>query len=134
VHLRRAILLFALVLGVTALVASVSPSRDSGTPAPPAAVAPPPSGGPPRTLAFDSRPGSRPALRTARAGEHVVLSVASTAGGLVTIPRLGRAQSASPATPALFDLLAPPGGRYDVMFAASGLDAPRRVGTLVTLP
>jgi hypothetical protein len=42
----------------------------------------------------------------------------------------------SPDAPARFDLLAPPTGRYDVMFepsGSSGLSAePRRVGTLVT--
>jgi hypothetical protein len=124
----------ALVLGVTALVASVSSSRNADTSAPGAAPAPPPSAAPPRTLAFDSRPGSRPLRRTVRAGAHVVLSVASPEGGLVTIPKLGRAESVSPETPALFDLLAPPRGSYDVLFAASGLDEPRRVGTLVTLP
>jgi hypothetical protein len=126
--------LFALVLGLTALVASVSPSREGGTTVPAAAPAAPPPGGPLRTLQFDSRAGSGPARRTARAGAHVVLSVASAEGGLVTIPRLGRAQSVSPDTPAQFDLLAPPRGRYDLLFAVSGLDEPRRVGTLVTLP
>jgi hypothetical protein len=130
-HFRRAILLFALILGLAALVAAVSPSRVARGPAP----APP--GADARTepaireLAFAVR-GKR--VRRAREGEHVVLSVASSEGGLATIPRLGRTASVGPEAPARFDLLAPAPGRYDVMIAVSGTSEPRRVGTLVTRP
>jgi hypothetical protein len=134
VHLRRAILLFALVLGLTALAAAVSPSREKGRPLatspPPVPLARPVA----RTLTFAARPSGRPTVRRARSGEHVVLSVSSPEGGLVTIPRLGRTASVSSAAPARFDLLAPAPGRYDVLFAATGLDEPRRVGSLVTRP
>ena len=131
VHFRRAILLFALILGLAALVAAVSPSRVAKGP-----VLPPPAGGSQsepaaRELAF-AVGGKR--VRRAREGEHVVVSVSSEAGGLATIPRLGRTASVGPAAPALFDLLAPPPGRYDVMLAVSGTSEPRRVGTLVTRP
>jgi hypothetical protein len=77
--------------------------------------------------------GVAPARR-ARAGEHIVVSVASAQGGLATIPRLGRTGSVAPDAPAHFDLLAPPAGRYDVMIELSGSGEPRRVGTLVTRP
>jgi hypothetical protein len=130
-HFRRAILLFALVLGLAALAAAVSPSRVAKTPPPV-----PPAGdsraeAATRELAFAV--GGKP-VRRAREGEHLVVSVASEAGGLATIPRLGRTASVGPAAPARFDLLAPPPGRYDVMIAVSGTNEPRRVGTLVTLP
>src|SRR3954447_4197435 len=131
VHFRRAILLFALILGLAALVAAVSPTRVTTGPA----LAPPSAG--PRTepairaLAF-SVGGKR--VRRAREGEHVVVSVASEAGGLATIPRLGRTASVGPAAPARFDLLAPPPGRYDVLIAVSGTSEPKRIGSLVTRP
>src|SRR3954469_2378813 len=106
VHFRRAILLFALVLGIAALAAAVSPSRVAK--GPPALA--PPSGGsrteaPTRELAF-AVGGKR--ARRAREGEHVVVSVASEAGGLATIPRLGRTASVGPPGPARFALPAPP--------------------------
>jgi hypothetical protein len=131
VHFRRAILLFALVLGLAALAAAVSPTRVEKGPA----LAPPagPSGteAATRELAFGA--GGR-RIRRAREGQHVVVSVASEAGGLATIPRLGRTASVGPAAPARFDLLAPAPGRYDVMLELSGASEPKRVGTLVTRP
>jgi hypothetical protein len=113
VHFRRAILLFALVLGLAA-PAGVS-QTDAAT----------------RQLAFGA--GGR-RVRRAREGQHVVVSVASEAGGLATIPRLGRTGTVGPAAPARFDLLAPAPGRYDVMLELSGASEPKRVGTLVTRP
>jgi hypothetical protein len=125
--------LFALVLGLTALAAAVSPSRTTnqsvvGPAAPlPAGVVVP------RTVAFDTR--ARTArTRRARPGEHVVISVSSSQGGLATIPQLGRTGSVSPDAPAQFDVLAPSAGRYDVMVQASGSNEPRRVGTLLIRP
>src|SRR5437763_1948190 len=86
VHLRRAILLFALVLGLAALAAAVSPSRRTRPPVPSLAPPAPGAGALPRQLVFG--PGKR-RVQTAREGEHVVVSVASEAGGVATIPRLG---------------------------------------------
>jgi hypothetical protein len=132
VHFRRAILLFALILGLAALVAAVSPTRVTTGPA----LAPRPSDTrsepPMRELAFAA--GSRKRVRRAREGEHVVVSVASEAGGVATIPRLGRTASVGPAAPARFDLLAPAPGRYDVMLAVRDTSEPVRVGSLVTRP
>jgi hypothetical protein len=136
VHLRRAILLFALVLGLTALAAAVSPTRETGPPA----VTPPPSSTPPgtvlpRAVAFATRESGKPQVRRARVGEHIVITVASTEGGLVTIPRLGRTSSVSADAPARFDVLAPATGRYDVLLElGGGPNEPRRVGTLITRP
>jgi hypothetical protein len=129
-------LLFALVLGLTALAASVSPTHQkSGEVVPPSgSPVAPPQNPPFRTVPFVSGTGATPITRTARIGEHLLVSVRSTQGGLVTIPRLGRAASVGAATPATFDLLAPGAGRYDVLFSAGGVDEPQRVGTLVTHP
>jgi hypothetical protein len=138
VHLRRAILLFALVLGLTALAAAVSPSRDDGD-GESASVAPAPAVAPaealPRQMVLDTRrrpPRSGTRVLTARVDEHVVVSVLASRGGLATIPRLGRTGTVSAAAPARFDLLAPAPGRYDVVFEPSLSGEPRRVGTLVT--
>jgi hypothetical protein len=134
-HLRRALLLFALVLGLTALAAAVSPTRETAD-----SADDPPRGAPaargaeglvPRTITFRAREGVEATDREVRLGDHVVVSVTSPAGGVATIPRLGRTASASPASPARFDLLANARGRYDVLFAESSSDEPRRVGTLV---
>ena len=131
-HLRRALLLFALVLGLSALAAAVSPMRDTKEPVAGPAPAATPAQFLPRTIAFEARSPGTPAVERARTGEHLVLSVASAVGGLVTIPELGRTESVSPSAPARFDVLAPPAGRYDVLLTASGGAEPRRVGTLVT--
>jgi hypothetical protein len=134
VHVRRAILLFALVLGLAALAAAVSPTRDDSRRAPVPAAPGPTSDVVPRNLRFRAS-GSGPArVRRALPGEHVVVSVASALGGVASIPKLGRTASASPDAPARFDLLAPPAGRYDVMIETSGSSEPQRVGTLVTGP
>jgi hypothetical protein len=131
VHFRRAILLFALVLGLAALAAAVSPSRDTNGPTLAPAPSPPGAGGLPRNVVFGAG-GKR--VRRAREGEHIVVSVAAEAGGVAAIPRLGRTADVSPTAAAQFDLLAPPPGRYDVMITASGASEPRRVGSLVTRP
>ena len=130
-HLRRALLLFALVLGLTALAAAVSPSRKDDPPAT-SSVVTPASPVLPRALAFDS---AVPQVRRARTGEHLMLTVVAREGGLVTIPRLGRTSSVSASAAARFDLLAPAPGRYYVLLQqAAGPDEPRTVGTLVTRP
>jgi hypothetical protein len=135
VHVRRAILLFALVLGLTALAAAVSPSRDTSPPAATPSPSVPPSEVLPRTVAFATRESGVPQVRRARVGEHIVITVASTEGGIVTIPRLGRTSSVSADAPAHFDVLAPAAGRYDVLLElGGGQNEPRRVGTLITRP
>ena len=132
-------LLFALVLGLTALAAAVSPStrdEDSGRPVPSSpAPAVPVDEVLPRPVVFEVRSAAKPQVLRARAGEHVMVVVRSAAGGLVTIPQLGRTATVSPAAPARFDLLAPEPGRYDVLFTLSGGGVEqRRVGTLITRP
>jgi hypothetical protein len=132
-HLRRALLLFALILGLTAVAVAVSPSRERDDPtAPPPADAP--ARPPFRDVVFDVRASGRATLRSARTGEHLLLSVSSAEGGLVTIPRLGLTDSVELDSPAHFDVLAPSPGRYDVLLAPSALEQPRRVGTLLTRP
>jgi hypothetical protein len=136
VHLRRAILLFALVLGLTAVAAAVSPSRDEDD-APPAVptTATYAANVLPREVEFEALESGKPKVVRAQVGQRLVVTVASAEGGLVRIPKLGRIDSVSPAAPARFDLLAPPAGRYDVLLElGGGPSEPRRIGTLVTRP
>jgi hypothetical protein len=136
-HLRRALILFALVLGLTALAASIAPAppvpQEQPVTPPVQPPVPPPAAGA-RTLAFASPvPRRGPPARKVVPGTHVVVEVVSVSPGDVRIPKLGRIRSVTPSAPARFDLLAPPAGRYDVLFQPPlALGPPVRVGTLVS--
>lgn len=124
-HLRRALLLFALVLGLTAVAASIAPPPPSerGGEVEPPPPPPPDAGEEPVELRF--RPpaaGARPKSRRVEPGVPLSVEVAVREPGEVAIPRLGRSDYATPLAPARFDLLAPQPGRYEVTFAP--LDAP----------
>jgi hypothetical protein len=131
-HLRRALLLMALVLGVVALVEALAPvpRERAATTEPRAPAAPPPTSAPVRTLTLRYPPPKRvPRLRAAT-GAHVVLQVATSAAGQATVGGLGLVQAAEPATPASFDLLVARPGTYPVAFdPAAGRRA--TVGRLV---
>jgi hypothetical protein len=128
VELRRVLLLFALVLGLSALVASLAPApsrnskgRDEG--AQDAAITPP--GEPAAAQLLRFRSGARPATRRVAAGTRLAVDVQVSEPGDVQLGRLGIQQSADPLTPAHFDLLAPAEGRYDVIF--DSVSAPSRL-------
>jgi hypothetical protein len=138
VHLRRALLLFAIVLGVAALVASLNRPRESSGPDPDTDTPPPasPRATPARppvhvaTLRFSA--GDR-AARTRRleAGRAATVVVEVEADGQAEIAGLALIQPAAPETPARFDVLTDEPGVYPVVFtpAASGVRV--RAGTLV---
>jgi hypothetical protein len=136
VHVRRALLLFAIVLGFAALAASLSRPRDERAdrePAPPAAAperptisaAPEPSA--PETLAFDA---SRDRVRKLELGLAATVEVFVAEPGQVEIPLLGLSAAADPVTPARFDVLPPDPGRYTLTFTPASGDEGRRAGTL----
>jgi hypothetical protein len=131
-HLRRALLLMALILGVVALVEALVPvPRQRGATQPPAPAAPPSEPAPTRTLQVRYPPRAPvPRLRVGT-GSHVVLQVSTSTPGEASIPTLGLVQAAEPATPAPFDLLAARPGTYEISFdpASDGRTAP--VGQLV---
>ncbi|MEA2428157.1 MAG: hypothetical protein QOF37_1785 [Thermoleophilaceae bacterium] len=135
-HLRRALILFALVLGLTALAASIAPAPR--TPPEQAVAPPPPLPAVPAagtlTVAFGApAPRRGPPSRKVVPGSHVVVEVVAASPGDVRIPKLGRIDSVTPSAPASFDLLAPPPGRYDVLFEPPlALGPAVRVGTLVS--
>jgi hypothetical protein len=125
VQLRRVLLLFALVLGLSAVVAALAPppeQDDEERPAEPRVetAAPAPAPAPPNELTIDIPPeGARndtPVARRARAGSRVALTVRVPEPGDVVIEGVGLRRSADPLAPARFDLLARPAGRFAVSF------------------
>ena len=132
-HLRRALLLFALVLGLTGLAASIAPPPEREK----ERVEPPPAPSPqaaqePRTLTFRAPAmGRRPPERRVRPDARIIVQLAAREPGQASLPALGRLENATDLVPARFELLAPPPGRYDVLFEPTD-GTPARVGTLVT--
>ena len=134
-HLRRALLLFAIVLGLAAIVASVSRTdRGSREPSRRLATPPPPPRGPsgaaqPVLVRFAA--GERGTVRRLAVGRPAVVSVTAGGAGLVSIPGLGLSHPAEPGTPARFDVFEKEPGRFEVVFFPAGRERQERVGTLV---
>jgi hypothetical protein len=125
VQIRRVLLLFALVLGLSALVASIAPPPETGEdePAKTTATRSPPPSVPGTTVTL-------PGTRRVPVGASFTLVVPVREPGDVVIDTLGLRQTADPLSPARFELLAEPPGRYAVAFVPLG-GARRVVGRLV---
>jgi hypothetical protein len=141
VHLRRALLLFAIVLGLAAVAASVSRDRDGSgdraeQPAPPPStgssptVSPGPASEAGVELTFRAE---RSQTRRLEAGQPATLQVQVDEPGQVEIPELGLNGSADPLTPARFELLVPDPGRYEIDFTPAAGDEADDAGTLVVV-
>jgi hypothetical protein len=143
VHLRRALLLFAIVLGLAAIAASVSRSpeesgeRDSqpavrsnpdDVPDPSVSTgdATPPPGIP--ELVFDA---TRDQTHRLDAGQPATVLVEVDEPGLVEIANLGLSAPAQPLTPARFEILASDPERLAITFTPVEGDTPGDAGTLV---
>ncbi len=134
-HLRRAVVLFAIVLGIAAVAASLAP-HPSNQPSPgsalggatqTAAAPPPPAAAPTADLRMSLGRG-KPPLETVKPGSHLMLRVTVNEPGQVSF--LGDEQPAEPGTPATFDVLGPASGRLPVTFTPAAGGAPRS-GTIV---
>ena len=124
-HLRRALLLFAVVLAVAAIVSLVAPRRRESAIEPTVPSLPRPAAAAAAKsvrLEYPLR-ASAPTLRLAT-GRHLQLQVATTVPGEASA--FGMVQSAEAVTPAQFDVLVPAPGRYPVTFQPTA-------GTPVTL-
>jgi hypothetical protein len=123
VHLRRALLLFAVVLGLAALAASLSrPARKSDEPAPANTsplqeLLPGPEAKGPARLRFSE--GGKLERQTLPADQSAVVTVEVKEPGQVELEGLGLTAAAEPLTPARFDVLAGRPGRHDVRFTPS---------------
>jgi hypothetical protein len=141
VHLRRALLLFAIVLGMAALVASLSrpidQRRTDTTPAPepgpgPATATP---GAAPESGTVLSRPivfqAAEEESKKVPAGDAATVEVEVTQAGTVEIRDMGLSSAADPVTPARFDILPTRPGRYEVTFIPARGEQSEPAGSLV---
>jgi len=138
---RRAILLFAIVLGLAALVTSFTrpgEERDRQrerteaaqpqAPSPTQTASPGPAAAGPRPLRFQA--GAKAQTRTLEAGRAASVSVSVLAPGRVELVDLGLDASAEPSTPARFEILPTEPGRYAIGFTpANGVEG-RTIGVL----
>ena len=137
-HLRRALLLFAIVLGLAAVAATVSRPRDtdeSPGQEPLTESEQPPTASPGTPAAVElTLSVADPQPQRIRAGQAATLFVEVEEPGQVVIPDLGMAATAEPLTPARFDVLTRQTGRHPIGFEPAGADNARvRVGTLVVV-
>ena len=130
-------LLFAIVLGLAALVASLSrpleqPRTDTGPREPrepgPATATPTPPPELPATLSFDA---ARNESMKLRAGAAATVRVAVKEAGSVAIPGLGLSAPADRFTPARFDVLENRPGRYELTFTPAASERAEPAGRLV---
>jgi hypothetical protein len=143
VHLRRALLLFAIVLGLAAIAASVSqtPEESSERDSQPAVQSdtesvPEPSASPGnattvagvRELVFDAGEGQ---TRRVDTGQPATVLVEVDEPGLVEIVNLGLSAPAEPLTPARFEVLSSNPERHAITFTPADGDTPNEAGTLV---
>ena len=135
-HIRRALLLFAIVLGMAALAASLSrpPEERSTTqprkqPAPgPVTAKPLPPDNPSMLVSFDAVTDERRRLPLGRAA---TVEVSVDEPGLVELPGLGLSSNADLHTPARFDIFPSRAGHYQMLFTPAQGDESRPAGTLV---
>jgi len=136
-ELRRALLLFAIVLGVAAVVAAVAgpASRDADRTkdtAPSPQPAPAGGGRPPARVRVDGR--GAPVTRRLETGRATTVVVTVAEPGQVELEGLGLVDAAEPRDPAVFETLPVEGGRYRVLFAPAGSVQARSLGELVSRP
>jgi hypothetical protein len=140
VHLRRALLLFAIVLGLAAIAAAVSrPSDDpddgaastspstAGSPTAGSGTAEAPSNGDPVRLRFAIGSGAQKLA----AGQAATVLVEVHEPGQAEITGLGLTAAAEPLTPARFDVLVQSPDRYPIWFTPAGGGEAVEAGTLV---
>jgi hypothetical protein len=143
--LRRALLLFAIVLGLAAIASSITRPSDgggddtnadratetTGDSSDPPAATPSPGTPPvdPTTIRFSSS-GKRE-LRKLEPGRPATVLVTVDVPGQVEIPSLGLTQPAEPVTPARFDLLVPQAGSHRIVLRPADAEAGEApIGTL----
>jgi hypothetical protein len=128
---RRMLVLVVVLMGLTALVATLAPQRAVRPPArstpraaSPTAVARAPDQ-PDVTTRLDGSPDKRPRTVRAELGDHVSILVSTDAPDSVALGNLD-VQPSEPGLPARFDLLADTPGQYPLVLMSNG----HQVGTL----
>jgi hypothetical protein len=137
VELRRALLLFAIVLALAAVVASLSSSGSSGTrdaakTAPALPRARPGPAARPRTVTFDST--HAPVTRSLPTGVAGTVVVRVDQPETVELDGLGLVSDASPVTPARLSVLADQPGRHRIRAVGQNGARGRTLGVLAIRP
>ena len=134
-HLRRALILFAVVLGLTALVAAIAPRRgddnssSTSTPQPPSTTGPESATAGPTRIELTAKQKGSPETRRVKAGTHAIVRVQVDEPGQISIPELGLTDDAEPRTPATFDVFFAVPGRATVELQPAAGEQ-QRVGTI----
>jgi len=145
VELRRALLLFAIVLGLAAVVSSLAnprtredraadePARTTpeANPSSSTATAQPAAG---QTAVIRFAVGKPRKTETVRAETAATVEASVEEPGEVRIDGLGLIAQATPLTPARFDVLSTRPGRYPVRFRAVPDSESRLLGFLQVVP
>ncbi len=141
-EIRRAILLFAIVLGLAALVTSFTrPATEREeqrerteaappprAPSPTPAASPGPAAAGPKLLRFQA--GAKPQTRTLEAGRAASVLVSVLAPGRVELGDFGLDATADPSTPARFEVFPTEPGRYAIDFVPANGVGGRTTGVL----
>lgn len=138
---RRAILLFAIVLGLAALVTSFTrpaeerdqqrertDAAEPRAPSPTPAASPGPAAARPKPLRFQA--GSKAQTRRLETGRAASVSVGVLAPGRVELAELGLEATADPSTPARFEVFPTEPGRYAIDFTPANGAEGRTIGVL----
>jgi hypothetical protein len=142
VELRRALLLFAIVLGVAAIASTVARQPDDdqrADQAPPttssaSSPAAAPAGRSARPATIEFRAAARPQTRKLEVGQAATVLVDVETPGDVDIPSLGLTEPAEPLTPAMFELRVTSAGRHPIMVQPAASETlPSKAGTLVVV-
>ncbi|HEV2723194.1 MAG TPA: hypothetical protein VGV10_01030 [Thermoleophilaceae bacterium] len=134
-ELRRALLLFAIVLGLAAIATSLSgpterqgrPERSPAEQSTPNATALPAAE---ESAAISFSASGRPRTERLEAGRPAVVTVKVVRAGQVELSGLGLSSAAEPLTPARFDVFERRAGSHDVLFRSAESGEVRKVGKL----
>lgn len=136
-ELRRALLLFAIVLGLAAIVTSFSrPAGRDDESAPntstvePGAARAGPRRETPRPILVSFSTAEKPRTKQVAANRPATVTVKTERAGEVELPGLGFAGAAERLTPARFEVLESRPGRYPIRFKPAGDGEARTIGTL----
>jgi hypothetical protein len=141
-ELRRALLLFAIVLGLAAIASTIAraPDRGGDETTDTAASAPPPSAASPgaktpQPTTIEFRSAAKPQTLKLEQGQPATVLVDVETPAEVNIPSLGLTDTAEPLTPAMFEILATEPGSHPIMVQPAASETlPSKIGTLKVVP
>jgi hypothetical protein len=131
-HMRRVLILVAMVVLLTGVVVAITPParrQVDSSPGPPPAS--PDRRSEARDVSLRYPPPEKPPVVSLVPGDHTVVQVTTTTAGEAGV--MGLTDTAEPGTPATFDLLVPGPASYAVTFTP-GFGRPSRIGTLAVKP